>query len=203
MYDIEDLKLLRKIKEIVVEYYNRNDNAHQLDHALEVLANLTYINKLIGYTNNIPLLIITALYHDIFSNRTDRANHHNLAADYVLKDKFINSILSKDDVLLASIAIREHRASFKGTRSNRFSDMLSTADIGKPNLKAMVERSMKYSNNIEEDVVNHMKDKFGYGGYANYPELYLIIYEKELLSVKDNIDKLFNNEITIKEILGD
>ena len=197
----ECLSLVNSVYDKVNIYYRINDGAHQIEHALDVLNNLLHINSLLKETDNIKLLIISAMYHDIYSNKIDRSKHHILASEYVLKDKYINSILSKEDVKLVSTMILEHRASFKGERSNMLSDMMSTADLGKPEIGPKINRSIKYHNGNANGVIQHLKDKFGYNGYANYSDLYLRIYQKDIEKMQQDVEDLILGKTNIKDYL--
>ena len=198
------VNLLNSIMNRVNKFYKNNDEAHQIDHALDVLEEVLYINKKIEHTDNIGVLIVAAMYHDIFANKKDRAKHHVLASEYVLTDSYISTVLSTKDILKVSVMIGEHRASFKGERSNMLSEMLSVADLGRPDLKSMLLRSINYhkgNDNVYEEVIKHHKEKFGYGGYVNYPKLYKEIYGDQLTELKDDIEKLVSGELKIGDIL--
>jgi len=201
MLDAENVSLLDNVHNKVKEFYSNNDDAHQIDHAFKVLDNLLDINSKLKETDNIKVLIIAAMYHDIYSNKKDRAKHHILAAEYVLKDKFIDGVLSIEDKLLVSIMIREHRASFKGKRDNVLCEMMAAADVGKLTLRDMVQRSIKYHDGNPIGVIKHLKEKFGYGGYYKPSELYLKIYGKNITSLKDEIEYLYNGKTSIQEYL--
>jgi len=202
-YELKDtyIEIFKNSVISVKDFYINNDNAHQIDHAFKVLDNLLDINNILKETDNISVLIIAAVYHDIYSNKKDRAKHHVLAAEYILIDRYIDSVLSIEDKLLVSIMIREHRASFKGKRDNILCEMMAAADVGLLTLRDMIQRSRKYNDGDINRVIKHLKEKFGHGGYYKPSELYLKIYGKGISSVKDEIEDLHTGKTDIQRYL--
>ena len=179
------------VRSFYAPYYKDGDLAHQIDHADSVCDLALEINK----ECNPKLVILAAYIHDIF-NATDRKNHNKLAYNYVLeaKDKFLKE-LNKEELLLVAHAVLEHRASFKGEFYSKLSEIISSADRGKPDIKEIVIRSMKFNNGNAKDVYNHLQEKYSSNGYANYPKSYKNIFNKELKELQRAVDY-----ITVEDI---
>lgn len=176
----------RDVREFYKEHYRDGDAAHLIDHADDVCDLALKINTDLDE----KLIILAAYLHDMF-NATNRAIHNELAFEYVLKaqDKFLTQ-LSKDELHTVAHAVLEHRASFKGEFYSKLSELISAADRGLPNLEAIVVRSMKFNNANADDVYAHIKDKYGSGGYAKYPDVYREIFKEELEAFQKLADGL-------------
>ncbi len=187
----ELLEFRRAVRTFYEPFYKDGDLAHQIDHADSVCDLALEMNKECD-----PKLIILAAYiHDIF-NATDRKNHNKLAYEYVLEanDKFLKE-LSKEELLQVAHAVLEHRASFQGEFYSKLSEIISSADRGKPDIKEVVIRSLQFNGNNIKDAYHHIKRKYGSNGYANYPKSYREYFRKELIEFQKRVDS-----ITIEEI---
>jgi len=185
-------KFIDEVRAYYAPYYEDGDQAHLIDHADEVCSLALDINK--GCDEK--LVILAAYIHDIF-NATDRKNHNILAFEYVLEanDKFLQSLTDKE-LLLVAHAVLEHRASYKGKYYSQLSKIISSADRGKPDIKATVIRSMKFNNANAQDVYKHIKEKYASSGYAKYPQIYKEFFGKELEKFQEAVDT-----ITVAQIL--
>ncbi len=185
------LDFQKEVRAFYEPFYKDGDLAHQIDHADSVCELALEINK----ECDPKLVILTAYIHDIF-NATDRKNHNQLAYEYVLeaKDKFLKE-LSKEELLLVAHAVLEHRASFKGKFYSKLSEIISSADRGKPDIKEVVIRSMQFNGGNTQDVYKHLKEKYGSNGYAKYPQSYQNFFHKELEHFQNKIDTLTQEEI--------
>ncbi len=187
----ELLEFRREVRTFYEPFYKDGDLAHQIDHADSVCNLALEMNKECD-----PKLIILASYiHDIF-NAADRKNHNQLAYKYVLEanDKFLKE-LSKKELLQVAHAVLEHRASFQGEFYSKLSEIISSADRGKPDIKEVVIRSLQFNGNNIKDAYHHIKRKYGSNGYANYPKSYREYFRKELIEFQKRVDS-----ITIEEI---
>lgn len=179
--------------------YACNDQAHQIKHfnAVEICGNEINNRLDLGYE---PMMIMLVAYlHDMFA--WSRVNHHQLSADYVkTTDLWIIKSLPEHQRLMVSHGCREHRASFKGEFSCIFSELMNSADRELPgNVPDMLERAVQYRLNalktddralVLPDAVAHVKEKFGIGGYARYPDFYLRCFSSELAQQRQDIKNL-------------
>jgi len=179
----------------VLELCDRNDKAHQRDHIFTVLKEAQAILQ-----DNPELdkhwrfhVLTAVLVHDSCC-WMDRKNHHVLGAGFFLEafeqeevfnDYFAPAFLKAGALVIAQ-AVLEHRASWTGTRISPVSQAVAAADRGIPNYTKYLRRAVEYRigrlkegtvmttvlrDQIIEESLNHVLDKFGSEGYAwkNYP----------------------------------
>ena len=181
-------------------HYELNDPAHRVEHFMEVEFVGHYIQHVKGTKYNPDLITTFAFTHDLFA--WDREKHHELSSFWVrtTEHPIIKGHFNEEERLMLSQACAEHRASYKGEYSSLFSQICACADRGHPgSVWEMIDRSCKYplakglacgEREALEMAVAHVKEKFGTGGYARYPELYMEIFKKELKAQQEEIDKL-------------
>ena len=169
-------KFKKEVRAFYKPYYDKGDEAHTIAHADDVCKLALKMNS--GEYNE-KLIVLSAYIHDIF-NSANRAKHHKLAYEYVLKadDRFLKE-LNKEELELVAHATLEHRASFKGEFFSKLSEIISSADRGEPKIEPIVIRSMQFNNANVQDVVEHIKDKYAKGGYAKFPKLYIEHFKEE------------------------
>jgi len=204
---IHSQELLANLKANYDKYYEQNDAAHGLSHIEQVLKNSEDIVNMESLTIenfNMDLLTIAVYIHDIFTN-VSRDKHHALASNHIMQTS--NSVLDKlSDIekTIVSFAVREHRGSYNGSYSTFYSEILSAADRGLPDLQLQIIRSAQYTisktqhldfDDLCEKVRYHMVDKFSRTGYARYPNLYLKWQKQGLNKMYDDIDKLTKEEV--------
>lgn len=196
-FEVNDLR--SRISAEFEKHWELNDGAHRRKHFAEVEACGRLINRRLELGYSHKLILFVAYFHDLFA--WSRNIHERMSFDYVTgTDNKLFDVLFPEERELVALACLEHRASFKGEYSNQFSAMMASADRGLPgNVEAMVERSVRYhydalkvNNQVEARVraVKHIKEKFGTGGYARYPELYLKAFGPELEKQRKEIDAL-------------
>ncbi|MNF21516.1 hypothetical protein D3C81_176670 [compost metagenome] len=183
--------------------YRCNDLAHQIGHfnAVEVCGNEINNRLKLGYDPKMIMLV--AYLHDMFA--WSRVNHHIMSWQYVLtSDMDLLCTLTGPERKLVAYGCKEHRASFGGKFTSAFSELMNSADRELPgNVPAMLERAIQYrvdnlgwTDNeesrlaVRDDAVAHIKEKFGDGGYARYPEMYLRCFAAELEQQRLDIAKL-------------
>lgn len=172
------------VERVLVEY-DRNDVAHQRDHAIAVVNAAHDIIQLSSELESHRQVILTgALLHDI-KCWVNRDKHHilgALAAKRVMAENpDVLGLFNENDIINIEVCILEHRASWKHARSNLLSDCVASADRGDVDINAYLRRAIRYryshmpagtkvthdiKMNIVEDSVQHMREKFGVRGYA-------------------------------------
>lgn len=172
------------VERVLVEY-DRNDVAHQRDHAINVVnAADDIINLYSELESHRKVILVAALLHDI-KCWVNRDKHHMLgalAAKRVMAE--MDGVLvhfDDEDIINIETCILEHRASWKHVRSNLISDCVASADRGNIDVNAYMRRAVRYryshlpagteithdvKMNIVEDSLQHMREKFGIKGYA-------------------------------------
>lgn len=181
----------------------KNDRAHQENHFKEVANNFRAIAEKLGehHTPFLRMGTMAAYTHDMFRH-VDKDNHHLLSGKYWREsdDAFVLTVSPLKRQMIAE-ACEEHRASFAGTYSSEFSEIFAVADRGLPrieNIPNMLKRGITYHidvNGLSEaeavkEAIQHLKDKFGPGGYAKYPALVEELFKEELLLYREAFLKL-------------
>ena len=201
--DLAATELIAEIRKDFKAHWELNDPAHRENHFEDVhSAGLDIARRLGMDLQKHDLwrdILVVAYFHDLFT--WSRVNHHTLIGEWVMSTDhplFVELYPRTYERRRIAKACAEHRASFKGISSGRFSDLMSAADRGMPgNLNAMIARSEAYHlhrgetpEEAAETARQHMKEKFGRNGYARYPELYREVFATELNTLWDQIDAL-------------
>ncbi len=161
--------------------------AHQIDHADDVYNMAMKMNKKFHLWKNEEDVALAAYLHDIYAEHRD--THHKMSHDFIMKskDKILDGVSQSRRRDIAKAAL-EHRASYEGKYSSKLSELIASADRGKPNFKKDWERSTKYHKGNKESSLNHLDEKFGRGGYAKYPKVYEDFYAADLEKRRQQID---------------
>lgn len=186
------------------KHWELNDGAHRIGHFAEVEACALEIVKRLDLDHDPLLIMLVAYFHDMFA--WSRHNHELMSHQWVLtNDHPIFKVLDEESISfesreLVADACREHRASYDGEFSHEFSALMSSADRGFPGeVEAMVLRSVRYHHDalkVADPVeartraIAHVKEKFGTGGYARFPDLYGRAFQAELDAQRLAIDAL-------------
>lgn len=192
-------ELINSVRSFVIPYYEKNDSAHTILHADSVCRLALQLNDFLDLNDRVDdsLVVLASYFHDVAAH--DRKNHHIKASEVVRTLDFeLLNILNNSDRELVALACLEHRASFKGSFSSRLSELVSSADRGKPSLQYHLQRSIQYTMDREEMSYDearklacmHMKDKYGCGGYAKYPDLYKRYFAAQLKQLEFEIELL-------------
>lgn len=196
-----DIDVLRQeIIQAFESHWEHNDKAHRAEHFEEVFQTGMLIDQRLGLGYDPRLILFAAYFHDLFA--WSRKNHDTLSYVFIngTDHPVVVNNLSAQERYYVGLGCREHRASFEGQFTNEFSELINSADRGLPgDVPAMLARAMAYRSHRhpEESVeackavsVQHLKEKFGTGGYARYPYLYINAFGKELQSQREVIDRL-------------
>lgn len=191
-------ELRDKIIQEFTPHWALNDSAHRIEHFLAVEECANYINDKLSLGCDPKLIMLAAFFHDLFA--WSRYNHHIMSQEWVAtNDHPIFRKLTHPERELVSNACGEHRASFEGAFSSTLSRLISSADRGRPGFVTdMLERSKAYHRDAlklgdeaaNRGAVDHLKEKFGTGGYARFPALYEQAFGDELDHQRFLIDNL-------------
>ena len=191
------------IEAIITEFtpmWALNDRGHRVEHFKAVNRCGQLINsRMFIQGEEFPPKLITlfAFFHDLFA--WSRNNHQELSARYVATtDHPLFADLTPTERGWVARACREHRASYKGVYTCLFAELAAAADRGMPgDVDGMLERATMYrvdrGAGLEEarvGAVEHLKEKFGTGGYARYPEIYKQAFGPELAAQRLAVDAL-------------
>lgn len=192
--------LRQEIIKAFESHWELNDRAHRLEHFEEVFQTGMSINQRLDLDYDPKLILFASYFHDLFA--WSRENHHTLSHVFIngTDHPVIVDNLSSHERYYVGLGCREHRASFEGQFTNEFSELINSADRGLPgDVHAMLGRALAYRSHRypEESVeackavsLKHLKEKFGTGGYARYPDLYVKAFGSELQAQREVIDRL-------------
>lgn len=185
----------KDIRDFVLPFYAKNDEAHHIDHADAVCDLALKLNEYAGMPENVELVMLASYLHDIYA--LERKKHNELSFRFVTEsDAMEISRLSPSDRKKVAMACLEHRSSYRGEFYSPLSEIISSADRGYPDYEKIFERSKSYAYSKEgcsteaeavEHAEKHMVEKYGAEGYAYYPELYRKYFRKELKAMQDRI----------------
>lgn len=179
--------------------YALNDKAHQVEHFNAVERCGLEINLRLQLNYDPKLIMLVAYLHDMFAH--SRHNHHELSAFWVqTTDCSLITELTSSERHMVAAGCREHRASRLEDFSSVFAELMNAADRELPgDVAHMLERAMLYRQknfpemtveHAMEESVKHIKEKFGPGGYARYPDLYIRCFSEELNKQRQDIKNL-------------
>ncbi len=166
----EELK--NYIENEIFKSYEKNDDAHKLDHIMYVIdRSFMFASRV--HDINMEMVYVIAAYHDI-GHYIDAENHEKVSGKMLLEDKNLRKFFSEEEIKMMSEAVSDHRASSKNEPRSIYGKIVSSADrnvlIEVP-LKRTYSYRKKHSPNLSLDEIIeesrlHLLDKFGKNGYA-------------------------------------
>lgn len=201
----EDVSALRsRIRKHVSGLYAVMDAAHGLDHVDQVCDTALRLCKVIKRPQLMPEAIVASYFHDMFADRG--MTHPQDAHDWVLEHpQVVKHLIDTTDkgVMRIAKACLEHDISYQGDYSSLLSEVIATADIGRPSntidryrrAYLYARTTLNHSTDRAIDYAVHDVDrKYGPEGTVVYPRLYNKVFAKELqlekaLIVKINSDR--------------
>ncbi len=194
--------LISKVRDFFLPYYNKNDIAHNIEHADAVCYEALRINKLCNSLYDEKIVVIAAYAHDMFAYR--REYHHILARNFIIEtDSFLVSDLTQEEIWLIATACFEHRSAIKPSDC-KLSDIIKSADKGKPNITSFIKRSFSFLNGSNlsleekiEDVVVCLINTFSrHKGVFKPSSLYLKVYNNELKDFYQSLESLSSDFVS-------
>ena len=194
-----------ELKEDLIRRYSSeyllNDPAHHIGHVIDVCDLALEINEKMDLGLNKMIIVGAAITHDIFTRY--RNIHHVMVRDWLLEanEPWMRHFSAEERQLMAHAA-GEHRASYKGEFTSIYSELLSSADRGRPgDIQEMVNRCYIYGRHRlkhthEEAVARikpHLMEKFVQldGSYGRvYPNLWMKMFGEQLAKQSKDIEEL-------------
>lgn len=197
-------KMASAIEDLARTYYP-TEGSHGWNHIEDVVASGKRMLRAKGEKLT-PEAEAALMFHDsgLYPNGLDnpevRYGHERRGATVArraLKDMF-----DKETLLRIAAAIREHRGSYKGEYTSPLSDLVSSADRGKPDLGKKIMRSWTYGmehgyspERAARNVVEQVQMKYGTGGYARMPSYYQAVYQRALDKFHRDVDALTEKKV--------
>lgn len=168
-------KSLKKyIEENIFPIYEKNEKGHDINHIKYVIKRSFKFAKEIPNIN-FDIVYTAASFHDI-AHYIDPKKHEVLSAKIMHKDENLKKCFNDEQRLIIKEAIEDHRASNKYEPRSIYGKIISTADRNN-NVNDCLLRSYTYGKkhnpNLSDEQLfeksyYHLKDKFGYDGYAKF-----------------------------------
>lgn len=201
----KDLK--EYIDKNILIHYDNFDKGHDINHVTHVINFSLYLCDI--YKLNEDICYTAASYHDIGLYK-GRDLHNEYSYKYVLNDVNLYNWFNEREINIIALACKEHRSSNKLIPESIYSKIISDADkTDGLTIERMLTRSYGYNLNIHPDlsndkifelIYNHLKEKYGKGGYSKLllPESKIYANEArekiiEILSSKENTKSIFMN----------
>ena len=170
--------------------------SHGLNHIED---NLNIAEKMLAFAKEqfTDQIYAAIVFHDSGLEKYGREIHEVHSAEIAKRE--LKDLFNSKDLFMIAAAIREHRASFKGTFTSMLSDICSSADRNAPNFEASVARSFLYTSEHHpefsfkekcETVAKHLNAKYGTKGYARFPIYYSRYYRNDLREYQRKMDAL-------------
>lgn len=195
---IPEMTYMDKLRYVVIRDFSAkwelNDPAHRLQHFTNVDHCAGVINERLNLGQDETQIFLAAFFHDLFA--WSRVNHHLMSETYVrTTDYSVFKGLMPCEREEVALACGQHRASYKGEFSSKLCELINAADREMPgDVEAMMKRSLAYNlaqghsqEKADEIMRAHLKEKFGVGGYARYPDIYEQAFGDELAKQRQDI----------------
>lgn len=188
-------KLVKYIENEIFPLYKRNEEGHGINHIKTVInKSLEFAKK---YNVNEDIAYVTAAYHDL-GHYIDRKTHEIISAKMFMEDEKMKEFFSDEERILIKEAIEDHRASCSHEPRSIYGKIVSSADRTIIDIDNTINRSysygLKHFENIPyegqvERVYNHLKEKYGEGGYVK-----TYLEDKEFDDALDALRKALSNK---------
>ena len=202
-------KLKEYIENNIFPKYKNNDKAHDINHILSVINRSLELAK--NYDVDLNMVYTIATFHDL-GHSIDKDNHENISAEIFMSDDKIKSFFNSEQIKIIEEAIRDHRASLKGTPRSIYGKIVSDADRS-IDVSISIARGYHYSlkhnphftlNEHIENCYEHANNKFGENGYIRFwlndkKNIKALKEYRKILKNKNEYIKLFKKINNIKE----
>lgn len=150
------------------------ENGHGAEHILDVLERAFVLIENLQLNLNLPMVAAAAVYHDLGRKINDDL-HEKISAQLFLEDEKLKEFFSFAECRVIAEAIEDHRASLEGVPRSEYGKLLSSADRH-TKLESPLTITYRYhrkkkphltDEEVMKDSFEHLKKKFGKGGYAD------------------------------------
>lgn len=195
-----DKAIQEYIETNILPQYLAFDNAHNTDHAYDVIKSSLEIAQTLDV--DINMVYVIAAYHDV-GLKFGRKNHNLTSAEIMLNDAALKKWFSDEQLLIMKTAVEDHRASNGYEPRNLYGKIISEADR-QLDAQKIILRTVEYGKanypmlSADEQLkqaYNHISEKYGENGY-----LKLWLYtEKNQKGLKE-IRKLLKDKTSFFDI---
>ena len=201
-------ELIEHIEGEILPRYDSFDKAHDRRHALTVISQSLQLAQ--HYDVDIAMVYTIAAYHDLGLEK-GRKTHHTESARIVRNNEKLKEFFTQEQIKAIADAVEDHRASNSSEPRTIYGKIVAEADRVIDG-RTIMQRTIQYGaanyptlskeQHIER-AVEHIKEKYGYGGYlrlwipesqnaANLEEFRKTIANEEEL--RKELKKIYNEE---------
>lgn len=190
-------ELLKYIEDNIFPEYEKNDNAHGIEHIKYVIERSVKFAKTIPNINY-DMVYTIAAYHDI-GHHIDAKNHERISSEILRDDKKLKEYFNEEEISIMVDAVHDHRASSDTEPRNIYGKIVSSADRN-TSIDNILKRTYAYilkhnpnlnNKEIIEDSKKHIISKFGKKGYATEK---MYFEDKEYMKFLSDVEELVQNE---------
>lgn len=191
-----DSKLKSYIEENILPQYNKNEQAHGIEHINYVIRRCFELIEQNELEVNSNMIYVIAAYHDI-GHHIDPKKHEIVSAKIMSEDENLKQFFKEEELLTIKHAIQDHRASADHEPRSIYGKIVSSADRNNT-VEQCLERSYYYGKKLSPEATDrqlyerafeHLKLKFGIGGYAKF-----FLKDKEYEDFLENIREILKNK---------
>lgn len=195
-------EIVKYIENYVFPKYEKNDGGHGLEHIKYVIDRSMKFAKQLD-SINYDMVYVIASYHDV-AHHVNHKEHERISSEMLFDDNNLRKFFSEEEMCIMRDAVYDHRASMDGEPRSIYGKIVSSADRN-INIDDILKRTYTYRvshfpDSSVEEIINesleHIRKKFGSGGYASN-KMYFIDEDYNLfLSL---VDELVNDESLFRE----
>ena len=158
------------VESYIIPQYAHFDEAHNIGHVKQGIENSLEMAQ--AYDVDFSMVYVIAAYHDI-GLPLGRAEHNKFSAEILLADKKLEEWFTKDEIKTMAEAVEDHRASISYEPRSIYGKIIADADNDlkyKSVFLRCIQHGIAHFPEYDKNehflrIVEHMKDKYGPGGY--------------------------------------
>lgn len=195
-------EIVKYIENYVFPMYEKNDVGHGLEHINYVIDRCMKFAKQLD-SINYDMVYVIASYHDV-AHHINPKEHERISSEMLFGDNNLRKFFNEEEMCIMRDAVYDHRASMDGEPRSVYGKIVSSADRN-INIDDILKRTYTYRvshfpDSSVEEIINesleHIKKKFGSGGYASN-KMYFVDEDYNLfLSL---VDELVSDESLFRE----
>jgi uncharacterized protein len=209
-----NINLRNHIENNIITLYDNFDKAHSRRHVNIVINKSLHLASLLKI--RLDITYAAAAYHDIGLGYypdnpiKSRKDHHKYSQILVKQDRKLKKLFKPEELELIAQACHDHRASLKEEPLSIYGKIIADADrMDGLKIEEMISRAWEhtvyYNSELTfaesyQNIYEHLKEKYGYNGYA-YQSFYLneskemigssILESQEILDSEDSFNEIF------------
>ena len=198
------IEMMEKVEMAARQFYADHGPNSWLDHIVPVMDRVKQLHRP-HYAPKTSL--IAAAFHDCAKRVFGAEDHARKSAQIaepvirLLAQQSKEDTVTEDDIRIILEAISLHDSNLITFPTICAAD-LAAADANPPELKFMVEKSIRWGRNhglspeqIAENTLTHLKEKYGSGGWFHWPERYRALWGARVDHCIETIDYLTKSDV--------